>query len=262
MEGSYADLFSFKGKTVLVTGAASGLGREIALALADFGASLVIADIDGAGLERVAEEIEARGRDGEVAISRTDVSRPSEVDAMVAMALRHGSGRIDALVHCAGIGGRAPATDYPMALWDRVMSVNAGGTFLCSQAVGRAMLDQEAGGSIVNLSSVGGFVGKPGSVGYQVSKAMEVQLARSLGVEWGPRGVRVNSIAPGLFLTKTVREEMELEPDLNTDLMKKLPQGRGGELHEIVGAAVFLASDASTHVTGAILPVDGGILAT
>ena len=181
---------------------------------------------------------------------------------MAALARRQGSGRIDALVHCAGIGGRSPATDYPMELWDRVMSVNAGGTFLCSQAVGRVMLEQEGGGSIVNLSSVGGFVGKPGSVGYQVSKAMEVQLARSLGVEWGPRGVRVNSIAPGFFLTKTVREEMELEPDLNTDLMKKLPQGRGGEVHEIVGAAIYLASDASTHVTGAILPVDGGILAT
>ena len=262
MEGSYQDLFDFEGKTVIVTGAANGLGREIALALADFGAALVIADIDGAGLEVVAAEIEARGRCGDVVTSRTDVSRPADVDAMVAIARRQGSGRIDALVHCAGIGGRAPAAEYPMELWDRVMSVNAGGTFLCSQAVGRVMLEQGGGGSVVNLSSVGGFVGKPGSVGYQVSKAMEVQLARSLGVEWGPQGVRVNSIAPGFFLTKTVREEMAIEPDLNTDLMKKLPQGRGGELREIVGAAIYLASDASTHVTGAILPVDGGILAT
>ena len=123
------------------------------------------------------------------------------------------------------------------------------------------MLKQPGGGSIVNLSSIGGVVGKPGSVGYQVSKAMEIQIAKSLGVEWADRNVRVNSIAPGLFMTATIRAETEKDPNVNADFMKILPKGRPGEVHELVGAALFYASDASTYVTGTTLPVDGGALA-
>jgi NAD(P)-dependent dehydrogenase (short-subunit alcohol dehydrogenase family) len=149
-----------------------------------------------------------------------------------------------------------------MELWDRVMAVNADGTFLCMQAVGKVMLKQPEGGSIINLSSVGGVVGKPGSVAYQVGKAIEIQLVKSLGVEWAERGVRVNSIAPGPFLTNTIRAELALEPGMNDALLKHLPFKRQGELHEIVGAALFLASDASSYVTGTVFPVDGGILAS
>lgn len=259
MIDNYRKLFSFTGRTVIVTGAASGLGREIAHALAEYGADLVIADIDAAGLQQVADEL--RETAASVLAVPTDVADPDQVNAMVEAAKRV-SGKINALIHCAGIGGRSPAVDYPMELWDCVMAVNAGGTFLCSQAVGRVMLAQDEGGSIINLSSVGGVVGKPGSVAYQVGKAIEIQLAKSLGVEWAPRGVRVNSIAPGLFMTETIRAETEKEPDVNANVMKILPQGRAGELHEIVGAAIYLASDASTHVTGTTLSVDGGILAT
>ena len=258
MSSRYKSLFSFNDKTVIVTGAASGLGREIALALADFGADLVIADKNADGLEAVAEELRPGARS--VLPCTTDVSVPDQVDSMVNAALKV-SGHIDALVHCAGIGGRSPAENYPMDLWDEVISVNAGGTFLCTQAVGRVMLEQEDGGAIVNLSSIGGIVGKAGSVGYQVSKAMEIQIAKSLGVEWGPHGVRVNSIAPGLFMTETIRAETDREPDVNAGFMKMLPRGRAGELHEIVGAAIFLASDAGSYVTGAVIPVDGGALA-
>ncbi|MCY3940305.1 MAG: SDR family NAD(P)-dependent oxidoreductase [Gammaproteobacteria bacterium] len=258
MNGRYRTLFDFGGKTVIVTGAASGLGREISRALADFGADVVIADKNAPGLRKVAAELEPAA--ASVLPCPTDVSVPEQVDALVSAALGV-SGRIDALIHCAGIGGRSPAVSYPMELWDEVISVNAGGTFLCTQAVGRVMLEQENGGAIVNLSSIGGMVGKPGSVGYQVSKAMEIQIAKSLGVEWGPHGVRVNSIAPGLFMTETIRAETEKEPDVNADFMKMLPRGRAGELHEIVGAALFLASDAGSYVTGAVIPVDGGALA-
>jgi len=258
MAVKYRDLFNFDGKTVIVTGAASGLGREISIALAELRAHLVIADIDSAGLQAVKGLLEPNAKS--VRAVPTDVSEPQQVNAMIEAALKP-TGRIDALVHCAGIGGRSPATDYSMELWDRVMAVNAGGTFLCTQAAGRVMLKQTGGGSIVNLSSIGGVVGKPGSVGYQVSKAMEIQIAKSLGVEWADRNVRVNSIAPGLFLTATIRAETEKDPNVNADFMKILPKGRPGEVHELVGAALFYASDASTYITGTTLPVDGGALA-
>jgi len=259
MTQNYRNIFDLAGKTVIVTGAAAGLGREIALALADFKAHVVVADINADSLNAVAGEIEKRGAKAVVAV--TDVSDELQVGRMVAAA-KAVTGVIDALVHCAGIGGRSTAEEYPMELWDKVMAVNADGTFLCSQTVGRVMLGQPRGGSIVNLSSVGGVVGKPGSVAYQVGKAIEIQLVKSLGVEWAPRGVRVNSIAPGPFLTDTIREELLREPTMNDQLMKNLPMKRSGELSEIVGAALYLCSDASSYVTGTVLAVDGGILAS
>jgi len=251
-------LFDFSGKTVIVTGAASGLGREIARAFCDAGAHLVLADINADGLASVAAALE--NKTTRMLTVLTDVSKQAQVNAMVEKAISV-TGTINALVHCAGIGGRAPAEDYPMELWDKVMAVNADGTFLCAQAVGCVMRKQVGGGAIVIVSSVGGVVGKPGSVAYQVGKAIEIQLAKSLGVEWAAEGVRVNSIAPGLFMTDTIKAELQLEPTMNDSLIKNLPLRRGGELGEIVGAALYLASDASSYVTGTVLPVDGGILA-
>lgn len=258
MNQKYGTLFDFTGKTVVVTGAAGGLGSELCRAFAELGASLVLVDIDNQGLDSLAASLGGRAN-GTLKVV-TDVSRQEDVDAMVQAAMSR-TGRIDVLVHCAGIGGRSPAHAYPMELWDRVMEVNPGGTFLCAQAVGRVMLSQGGGGSIVIVSSVGGVVGKPGSVAYQVGKAMEIQLAKSLGVEWAQEGVRVNALAPGLFLTDAIEAELKVEPTLNDVFMKNLPQKRAGDVREFVGAALFLASDASTYVTGAVLPVDGGVLA-
>jgi 3-oxoacyl-[acyl-carrier protein] reductase len=253
----YNKLFDFSGRVVVVTGAASGLGKEIARAVAQLGGHLVAADRNAPGLDAAAAEF--RGA-ASVTIVPTDVSQQGQVEALFAGAEAI-TGRLDALIHCAGIGGRSSAETYPMELWDEVMAVNAGGTFLCTQAAGRIMLKQADGGAIVNLSSIGGMVGKPGSVAYQVSKAMEIQIVKSLGVEWGERGVRVNSIAPGLFMTETIRQETAVEPDVNANFMKILPRKRAGEMHEIVGAALFFASDASSYVTGTVLPVDGGAFA-
>lgn len=252
----YRKLFDFDGRVVVVTGAASGLGKEISRAVAQLGGHLVAADKNADGLA----EVQHFDGAASVTLVPTDVSQPDQVDALFAKAAGI-NGRVDALIHCAGIGGRSPAVDYPMELWDEVMAVNAGGTFLCTQAAGRIMLKQDGGGAIVNLSSIGGMVGKPGSVAYQVSKAMEIQIAKSLGVEWGPKGVRVNSIAPGLFLTETIAQETAVEPDVNANFMKILPMKRPGEMHEIVGAALYFASDASAYTTGTILPVDGGAFA-
>ncbi len=257
MTFDYKNLFSFDGKSVIVTGAASGLGKEISRALADNNAHLTIADKNENGLKETETDLSSAASVQSVV---TDVSQPEQVDLLVEKATAV-TGELNALIHCAGIGGRSPAEDYPMELWDEVMAVNAGGTFLCTQAAGRVMLKQKNGGAVINLSSIGGIVGKSGSVAYQVSKAIEIQLAKSLGVEWGERGVRVNSIAPGLFLTETIRQETEVEPDVNANFMKMLPRKRPGEVSEIVGAALFLASDAGSYVTGAVLPVDGGALA-
>ncbi len=255
---TYANLLDLTGRVAIVTGAANGLGREIALAFADNGGHLVLADIDEDGLGEVAGLLS--DAPGQVLVVPTDVSAEDQVNALVQRSLEV-TGTLDVLVHCAGIGGRAPAEEYPMELWDRVMEVNAGGTFLCSQAAGRVMIKQDKGGSILNLSSIGGMVGKPGSVAYQVGKAMEIQLVKSLGVEWGEYGVRVNSIAPGSFITATIRAELEKEPTMLDNFMKHLPMKRHGEVSEIVGAALFLASDASSYITGAVIPVDGGVVA-
>jgi NAD(P)-dependent dehydrogenase (short-subunit alcohol dehydrogenase family) len=257
MSQDYADIFDMGGRTVVVTGAANGLGREIAFALVDFGAAVVLADVDRKGLDAVAAAIADAG--GRAIAVETDVSSEAQVDAMIERALTL-TGHLDGLAHCAGIGGRAPAESYPMDLWDRIFAVNVDGTFLCLRAAGRVMIAQ-GGGSIVNLSSVGGIVGKPGSVAYQVGKAIEVQIVKSLGVEWGGTGVRVNTIAPGAFLTDTIRAELAREPTMNDQLLKNLPLKREGELKEIVGAAIYLLSDAGSYVTGTVLPVDGGILA-
>ena len=257
MTTDYRNLFDYQGRVVVITGAASGLGREIARAMAQNGAHVVIADRNVEGLAEAAAELKGAAS---VTAVPTDVSQEDQVDALFAKAHTI-TGEVNTLIHCAGIGGRSPAETYPLELWDEVMAVNAGGTFLCTRAAGRIMLKQEKGGAIVNLSSIGGMVGKPGSVAYQVSKAMEIQMAKSLGVEWGERGVRVNSIAPGLFMTETIRQETEVEPDVNANFMKILPRKRPGEMWEIVGAAMLLGCDAGGYITGAILPVDGGALA-
>lgn len=257
MTVDYRNLIDFTDRVAVVTGAASGLGKEIATAIAQYGAHLVIADKNSDGLREAAKVMEGAAS---LTVVPTDVSQETEVRALFEKAASI-TGEVHTLIHCAGIGGRSPAEDYPMELWDEVLAVNAGGTFLCTREAGRIMLKQADGGAIVNLSSIGGMVGKPGSVAYQVSKAIEIQIAKSLGVEWGEKGVRVNSIAPGLFMTETIRQETEVEPDVNANFMKILPRKRAGEMSEIVGAALLLGSDAGSYVTGAIVPVDGGALA-
>lgn len=241
---------SLHGKRAVITGSESGLGRAIAAAFVASGASVVGADIS---IEpSVAGSVGAAGHH----LLPLDLRDRAATAAVVTRAAEL-LGGIDVCVNCAGIGGRSPATDYPDDLWDRVMATNVTGTFTMARCVARLMIAQRAG-SIINIASVGGLVGYPGSVGYQTSKGAVVQMTRSLAVEWGPHQVRVNAIAPGHIATELVQRQWLTEPYLKEFFLSRTPLDRLGEPDDIAHAAVFLASDASRMITGQVLAVDGG----
>lgn len=244
--------FAMDGEVAVVTGAGSGLGRAMAAGLAAAGASVACIDVDPGGNEETADAI---GDDRAIAVT-ADVREP-EALARAAETVTHRFGTARVLVNSAGIGGRSAATEYPDERWTEVMDVNLKGSFNACRAFGRVMI-QSGGGSIINIASIGGLVGFPGSVGYQASKGGVVQMTRSLAVEWAPHGVRVNAIAPGHIGTVLVEKQWEVEPELKQFFLKRTPMGRLGVPDDVVGAVVFFASDASALVTGQVLAVDGG----
>lgn len=243
-----------RAETAVITGAASGLGLEIARAFAREGADLVLLDRDAEAGQRVADEL-----DGEVSASfvELDVSDPDAVAAAFA-----GDGpieRITILVNSAGIREIAGPLELPVAEWRRVMDVNLNGTFYCCQAAGRRMVE-EGHGAIVNLAAVGGFVAFANRPAYTASKHAVVGLTRSLAIDLGPSGVRVNAICPGLMKTPFTAAFFEDEEFLEK-LPVTIPLSRPGEPPDIANAAVFLASANSAYINGVALPVDGGFLA-
>ena len=254
---SPVNLFDLHGQVALVTGGVGGLGRPIAVGLAAAGATVAIADLILDQAEAVLAEIADTGQRG-LALP-VDVTSRSSVQT-VTDRLMADFGRIDILVNSHGLTKRMPAVDFLEADWDQIIGVNLKGTFLCCQSVGRVMIAQ-ARGSIINLASIGGLVGLPTSVAYCASKGGVVQLTRTLGVEWAPLGVRVNAIAPSSFNTPMVRRVLDVEPEYRERVVSKIPIGRIAESSEIVGTVIYLASAASSMVTGAILPVDGGYTA-
>lgn len=248
-------LFDLTGRVAVVTGGGRGLGRTIALGLAEHGADVVVVSRTAEQVERVAAEIRDRGR--KALALQVDTSRKSDVDRMVARALETW-GRIDVLVNNAGIDIIKPAVDYAEAEWDQILDINLKGYFLCAQAVGRHMIAQRSGSILMN-GSIAGSVGIKGLTPYASAKGGVDQLARTLAVEWAPHNVRVNVFAPAYFenVMQGV-EHVHRDEAKERHIREWTPLGRRGRLEELIGPVVFLASDASSYVTGHVLMVDGG----
>lgn len=241
------------GRTAFVTGAGKGLGRAIALGFAAAGADVVLMARTRTDLEAVAREVEALGRQALVAVADATDSR--QVDAAVEQAVAR-FGRVDVLAHAAGGSLRKPSVEVTDEEWDGVIAANLSSTFKVCRAVGRHMLAQGSG-SIINLSSTAGVRGRAGNAPYSAAKAAVINLSRALAMEWAPKGVRVNVLAPGRFLTPLTEAEMSV-PEKYAAFVRQVPLGRIGKPEEIQDIAVWLASDASAYVTGSTITLDGG----
>jgi NAD(P)-dependent dehydrogenase (short-subunit alcohol dehydrogenase family) len=253
---SLLDSFSLAGKVAIVTGASSGLGVAFATGLADAGADIAICARRVEKLEATRGRVEALGR--RCLAVRADVANPEDCDRVVAETVGQ-FGKLDVLINNAGVGTAVPATRETPDQFRRVIDINLNGSYFMAQACARAMGD--GGGSIVNIGSVIGSTSAflP-QAAYAASKAAIIGLTRDLAQQWtGRKGIRVNALAPGFFES----EMTDQYPDGYIEqMMFRVPAGRKGEPRELVAAAVFLASDASSYVTGALLPVDGGLLTT
>ena len=262
MPSKLSGIFDLTDRVALITGGAAGFGEAIAAGFAEYGCDVAVTDTDLDGAERVAESVRALGRRA-IALPG-DVADPEQIRAMTKRSVE-ALGAIDILVNCAGIPQHDPAESTPIETWDRVLDINLRGTFLCCQSVGRIML-QQGKGAIINFSSIAGVVGiGRGNNAYCASKGGVNALTKQLALEWASRGIRVNAIAPCQFRTKglqDVLEDPQFDPEkLMESWLANIPIGRLGEAEDIVGPALFLASDASAMMTGTILEVDGGYLA-
>jgi len=251
------ELFNLEGRVAVITGGSVGLGEQACDALAEAGASVVVAARNLERCERTAERLRSIGAKA-IAV-KCDVSEPNDIDAMVESALKE-FGRIDILINSAGITWGAPAVDYPLEKWQKVMDVNVTGTFLCCQKIGKIMIKQGYG-KIINLASVASFRGADtdtmDAVGYQTSKGAVTMMTYDLAAKWARYGINVNAIAPGWFPTHMSESFLAVKGEI---LLKHIPLRRFGGDEELKGAVVFLASQSSSYVTGHILCVDGGYL--
>ncbi|MDB5952913.1 MAG: gluconate 5-dehydrogenase [Massilia sp.] len=253
-------LFSLAGKTALVTGGSRGLGLQMAEALGEQGARIVISARKQGELDEAVAHLASRGIDASAIAA--DLSIDAQVQPFVDEAMKR-LGHIDILVNNAGASWGAPAEDYPLEAWDKVMNLNIRSIFLVTKAVGKASMIPRQYGRIINISSIAGLAGNPPNtmqtIAYNTSKGAVVNFTRTLAGEWGRYGITVNSIAPGFFPSKMTQGLLAAIGE--ETLAKEAPLGRIGDDEDLKGATVLFASDAGKHITGQTLAVDGGVSA-
>lgn len=251
------DRFRLDGKRAFITGGSRGFGRVIALALAEAGADVALNGRDAAALEETAADVRLRGR--KAWTFAADIADPAQCEATCARVLEE-AGPIDVLVN--NVGGRnldVPVEKTDLPTWQKFMDLNLTHVFLCTRMIGGAMLARGEG-RVINIASISGLIANRGIAGrhYETAKAAVIHFTRATAADWAPRGVTVNAICPGLFMTEPNRRWAKLHPEVIETFVKSVPMGRTGEPEEIGPLALYLASPASSYVTGATFVIDGG----
>jgi NAD(P)-dependent dehydrogenase (short-subunit alcohol dehydrogenase family) len=254
---SVQQLFDLKGKTALVTGGSRGLGLQMAFALGEAGAKIMLSSRKASDLEDAAAELQAKGIDARWIAA--DCAVEADIHRLADETLQR-MGDVDILVNNAGAAWGAPAEDYPTEAWDKVMNLNVRGYFLLSQRIAKKSMIGSRSGSIINLASIAGLGGNPkgmNTIAYNTSKGAVINFTRALAAEWGAHNIRVNAICPGFFPSKMTAGTLKAMGE--EKLSAHAPLGRLGDDEDLKGICLLFASDAGKHITGQYLAVDGGV---